>query len=38
MTRYSIEPEREIMLKDMDFCHLLETYLTNIKINYWIQD
>ena len=30
--------EQENMLKDMDFCHLREVFLTNIENNYWIHD
>ena len=28
--------EQDSMLKDMDFCHLEEIYLTNTKENYWV--
>ena len=30
--------EQENMLKDMDFCHLQEIYLTSVENSYWIQD
>ena len=29
-------PKQENMLKDMDFCHLLEIHLRNMEKNYWI--
>ena len=38
MRHYSIEPKQENMLKDADFCYLLEIYQTNTKISYCIQD
>ena len=34
MTRYSIKPRQENMLKDIDYYYLPE----NIENNYWIRD
>ena len=36
--KVNLNQEKENMLKDIDFYHLPETYQTNIKNNYWIQD
>ena len=36
MAQHFIEPRAKKYVKDMDFCHLQESYLANLENNYWI--